>query len=94
MFPSLTMFTQLRTCSYAPVRVVYDLQLYDTLYIIELQCTFSVVAIVSSLIQINARSATIINQELQIKLLAMRYAIVYGDFTFADFALIIFKHQT
>ena len=40
-------------------RVVYDLPLYDTLYIIELQCKFSVVAIVSSLIQINARSATI-----------------------------------
>ena len=36
-----------------------------------------------------------INQKLQIKLLAMRYAIVYGDFTFADFALIILniKHN-
>jgi len=62
MFPSLTMCIQLRTLrtgSYAPGRVAYDLPLYDTLYIIELQCKFSVVAIVSSLIQINARSATI-----------------------------------
>jgi len=39
--------------------VVYDLPLYDTLYITELQCTFSVGAIVPSLIQISARSATI-----------------------------------
>jgi len=40
-------------------RAVYDLPLYDTLYIIELQCTFSVEAIVSSLTQISARSSTI-----------------------------------
>jgi len=32
LFPSLTMRT-LRTGSYAPGRVVYDLPLYDTLYI-------------------------------------------------------------
>jgi len=38
---------------------IYDLPLYDTLYTIELQCTFSVGTIVSSLIQISARSATI-----------------------------------
>jgi len=35
--------------------VVYDLPLYDTLYIIEMQCTFSVGAIVTSLIQISAK---------------------------------------
>ena len=40
-------------------RDVYDFPLYGTLYIIELQCSFSVGAIVSSLIQISARSATI-----------------------------------
>ena len=40
-------------------RVVYELPLYDTLYIIELQCTFSVVAIVSSLIQVSSRLARI-----------------------------------
>ena len=39
--------------------VVYDLPLYDTLYIIELQCTFSVGVMVSSFIQISTRSATI-----------------------------------
>jgi len=38
---------------------IYDLPLYDTLYIIGLQCTFSVGVMVSSLIQISARSATI-----------------------------------
>ena len=38
--------------------VVYNLPLYDTLYIIEMQCTFSVEAIVSSLIQLSTRSAT------------------------------------
>ena len=38
---------------------IYDLPLYDTLYIINLQCTFSVGVMVSSLIQISKRSATI-----------------------------------
>jgi len=38
---------------------IYDLPLYDTLYIIDLQCTFSVGVTVSSLIQISTRSATI-----------------------------------
>ena len=38
---------------------IYDLPLYDTLYIINLQCTFSVGVMVSSLIQISTRSATI-----------------------------------
>jgi len=37
----------------------HDLPLYDTLYIIELQCTFSVRAIVALLIQISTRSTTI-----------------------------------
>ena len=35
---------------------IYDLQLYDTLYIIDLQSTFSVGVMVSSLIQISTRS--------------------------------------
>jgi len=38
---------------------INDLPLYDTLYIINLQCTFSVGVLVSSLIQISTRSATI-----------------------------------
>jgi len=38
---------------------IYDLPLYDTLYIIDLQCTFSVGVMVSSLIQISTRSAKI-----------------------------------
>ena len=67
LFPSLTMRT-LRTGSYAPGRVVYDPPLYDTLYIIKLQCTVSVGAIVSSLIQIIVQDRQqSINQKLQIK---------------------------
>ena len=38
---------------------IYDLPLHDTLYIINLQCTFSVGVMVSSLNQISTRSATI-----------------------------------
>ena len=38
---------------------INDLPLYDTLYIINLQCTFSVGAMVSSLIKISTRSTTI-----------------------------------
>ena len=38
---------------------IYDLPLYDTLYIIDLQGTFSVGVMVSSLIQISTRSAKI-----------------------------------
>ena len=41
------------------VGCIYDRPFYDTLYIIDLQCTISVGAMVSSLIQISTRSATI-----------------------------------
>ena len=38
---------------------IYDLPLYETLYIIDLQCTFSVGVMVALLIQISTRSAKI-----------------------------------
>ena len=76
MFPSLTMRT-FRTGSYAPGRGVYDLPLYDTLYIIELQCT-----------SVQDRQQSI-NQKVQIKGNCWaRNGFVYRDFTFADFAQI------
>ena len=52
-------YTSAYSCPPNDSRDVYDLPLYDTLYIIELQCTFFVEAIVSSLIQISTRTATI-----------------------------------
>ena len=70
---------------------IHDLPLYDTLYIINLQCTFSVGVMVSSFIQISTRSATINKPKVQIEGNCWAWnGFVYGYFAFANFALIFF----
>ena len=71
---------------------IYDLSLYDTLYIIDLQCTFSVGVMVSSLIQISTRLAKInkpIGADKGLHCWAWN-GFVYSYFAFANFALIFF----
>ena len=65
---------------------IYNLPLYDTLYIIDLQCTFSVGVMVSSLIQISTISAKINKPQIKGNCWAWN-GFVYGYFAFAKFAL-------